>query len=113
MRKNIILLIIPLLCGCQTKVVIGKYENICYSTDAPSSILSLKKENKFLLIYPSSVEKVTGNWKTNQDTLILNSQFNASLVDKDSIPYTKKYLFLIKNKKLISLENRKCYLRLR
>lgn len=112
MRKNIILLIIPLLYGCQSKVVIGKYENICYSTDAPSSILSLEGNNKFLLIYPSSVEKITGIWKTNKDTLILNSQFNVSLVDKDSITYTKKYLFLIKNKKLISLENRKCYMKL-
>lgn len=113
MKKIIILLVITLLYSCQSKIIIGKYESSCYSTDTPSTILNLYKNNEFILIYPSSVEKVIGSWKTNQDTLMLNSQFNVSLTEKDSILYTKKYLFLVKKNKLINIENKKCFMRLK
>ncbi|MGO4709701.1 hypothetical protein AB4Y90_11410 [Chryseobacterium sp. 2TAF14] len=112
MKKIIILLVIPLLFSCQSKTVLGKYESSCYSIDSPSTILNLQKNNRFILIYPSSVEKVIGNWKTNQDTLILNSQFSVSLTDRDSTTYKKKYFFLVKSKKLINLENKKCFMKL-
>jgi len=111
MKKIIILLVIPLLYSCQLKTIIGKYESNCYSLDTPSTLLNLQKNNRFILIYPSSVEKVTGNWKTNKDTLILNSQFNVSLIEKDSTTYNKRYFFLVKRKKLINIENKKCFMK--
>ncbi|WP_139785469.1 hypothetical protein [Chryseobacterium phocaeense] len=110
MRKLIFILLCIFLVNCSSQLKLGKYENICYSTDAPSNILSLKKNNVFVLTYPSSIERLSGIWMIKKDTLFLSSQYQSSLKGSDSIAYVEEKKFILKRKKLINPLNEKCYL---
>jgi hypothetical protein len=109
--KNILIIFSFLfLFSCNSKFKIGRYENKCYSIDAPLNILLVKKNNRFVLIYPSSVEQLSGIWTIKNDTLSLASHYNSSLKGKDSVTHEENKSFIIKGKKLINPENKNCYL---
>ncbi|RXM38928.1 hypothetical protein BOQ62_14690 [Chryseobacterium sp. CH21] len=110
MRKIVILFFILSFATYNSQLKLGKYMNICYVTDAPSSILLLQKNSNFLLIYPGSVEQFSGVWTVKKDTLFLTSQYHSALGKNDSISINKKEYFLIKRKKLIPVQNGKCFL---
>lgn len=112
MRKIIILFCIFSFASYNSQLKLGKYVNICYVTDAPSSILTLKKNN-FVLMYPGSVEQFSGVWAVKNDTLLVTSQYQSTLGKNDSVSVNKKHYFKIKRKKLIHPENEKCFLTLK
>ncbi|MCY1250960.1 hypothetical protein D9M72_646610 [compost metagenome] len=71
----------------------------------------IEKNKRFVLIYPSSVEKLSGIWSVRNDTLSLFSQYHhLSLKIKDSVTHKEITNFIIKEKKLINPQNRNCYL---
>ncbi|MDW9382625.1 hypothetical protein [Chryseobacterium sp. JV558] len=110
MKNTLIIFSCLFLFSCNSKFKIGRYENKCYSTDAPLNILLVEKNNRFILIYPSSVEQLSGIWVVKNDTLGLISQYTSSLKGKDSVAHKEKKDFIIKGKKLINPQNRNCYL---
>lgn len=99
-----------ILISCKTQLRNGKYKSNCYTTDAPSKILILDNHNKYIMIYPASVEKVGGTWKIKKDTLVLKSLYQGSLSEKDSSVYNSEIYYIIKRNKLIDPKNRKCFL---
>jgi hypothetical protein len=110
MKNTIIIFLCLFLSSCNSKLKIGRYQNKCYSTDAPLNILVIKKNKRFVLIYPSSVEKISGIWLAKNDTLSLISQYHSSLKGKDSVAYDETKHFILKGKKLINPQNRNCFL---
>lgn len=113
MKNTLIIFSCLFLFSCNSKFKIGRYENQCYSTDAPLNILLVEKSNRFVLIYPSSVEKLSGIWSIKNDTLSLKSQYQSSLEERDSITHDETKYFIIKGKKLINPQNKKCFLSLK
>ncbi|KAB1232363.1 hypothetical protein [Chryseobacterium viscerum] len=110
MRRLFILLSFLSLINCKPQLKLGIYASVCYVTDAPGTILLLKKNSNFLLIYPGSVEQFSGVWAVKNDTLLLTSQYQSTLGKNDSISVNEKYYFKIKGKKLTHPENEKCFL---
>lgn len=111
--NNIVLLILGcmLFYSCGPKILYpNKYSSVCFYMDSPSIELYIKNESKFVLTYPSSFEKIMGDWAIKRDTLYLKSEFQSSLLDKDSISYKEVKYFIIKGKKLINPQNQKCFL---
>lgn len=113
MKNTLIIFSCLFLFSCNTKFKIGKYENQCYSTDAPLNMLLIEKSKRFVLTYPSSVEKLSGIWSVKNDTLILTSKYQSSLGEKDSIAHDETKYFIIKGKKLMNPQNKKCFLSLK
>ncbi|WP_223609597.1 hypothetical protein [Chryseobacterium sp. OSA05B] len=112
MKNTLILLFCLFLWSCSSKIKLGRYKNKCYSTDAPVNILFVEKNNRFVLIYPSSVEKLSGTWSAKNDTLVLNAQYQSFLEnEKDRTIFNGKYIYGIKNGKLLNPNNKKCYLK--
>ena len=109
MKKIFILLSFLLFINLSSQLKLGRYANTCYAIDAPASILLLKKNSKFLLMYPSSVEQFSGTWVIKKDTLFLASQYYTSGKD-DSIPVNEKQYFIVKRKRLMNSQNEKCFL---
>ena len=112
MKKIIIFFSFLFLISCNSQLKLGKYENICCTTDAPNNILFIKKNNRFVLVYPGSVEKLMGEWLIKKDTLSLNLKYQSSLNESDSVSYQGEKFYIIKGRKLINLQNPKCFLRL-
>jgi len=110
MRKIFILISFLSLINYKSQLKQGRYANTCYSFDAPASILLLKKNSKFLLMYPSSVEQFSGIWIVKRDTLFLASQYHSTLGQSDSVSVNEEEYFIIKRKKLIPSQNAKCFL---
>ncbi|PRB03565.1 hypothetical protein CQ046_09330 [Chryseobacterium sp. MYb7] len=110
MRRLFILLSFLSLINCKPQLKLGRYASVCYVTDAPGTILVLKKNSNFVLIYPGSVEQFSGIWSVKEDTLFLKSQYHNTLGQNDSAFVNEKEYFIIKRKKLISAQNKKCFL---
>ncbi len=111
MKNTLIIFSCLFLLSCNSKFKIGRYENKCYSTDVPLNILRIEKNKRFVLIYPSSVEKFSGAWSVKNDTLSLIAQYHhLSFKAKDSVAYDETEHFIIKGKKLINPQNKNCYL---
>ncbi|WP_131368659.1 hypothetical protein [Chryseobacterium luteum] len=119
--KNLITCIISVLIlyitlnSCKSNsnlLVSSKYLNSCFYTDAPASVLYIKKSNRFILRSIPSYEKHMGKWTVKDDTLFLNSEYKSSLEnEKDSTAFNEKYTYIIKNDKLINPNNEKCFLK--
>ncbi len=100
-----------ILFSCNSSVLYpAKYSSTCFYVDAPSKELYLKSKDRFVLTYPNSFEKIMGMWKIDKDSLLVISNFKGSLLDKDSIPFREEKRFIIKGKKLIDIQDKKCFL---
>ncbi|REC66016.1 hypothetical protein DRF58_17260 [Epilithonimonas hispanica] len=111
--NNVVLLIwgCILFYSCSSKILYpNKYSSVCFYMDSPSTELYIKSESRFVLTYPSSFEKIMGNWEIKKDTLYLKSKFKGSLLDNDSILHKEEKYFIIKGKKLFNPQNQKCFL---
>lgn len=113
MKNTLIIFSCFFLFNCNSRFTTGRYENKCYSTDAPLNILLVKENKRFVLMYPSSVEQLSGIWSVKADTLNLISQYTSSLKGIDSVAHEEKKSFIIDGKKLINPQNINCYLLLK
>ncbi|MBV8252911.1 MAG: hypothetical protein JO154_09930 [Chitinophaga sp.] len=103
------LLLLVLITGCNEKVELpGKYLNTKYYMDAPMNILSISRDGKYSMVYPSVLgEKQLGEWVLKYDTLVLWAQLELVNNFKDTIVRTDTSIamFRVKGKKLRSLSN--------
>lgn len=108
----IVTFLILLFTGCKSHITAPQIYGDISDPYHTRCRLVLKKDNRYVLIYYSIVEKTTGKWNIKNDTLVLNSEYISYLDnEKDSTVYKEKRNFLIKQNKLFHPENKNFYLK--
>lgn len=110
--KYIVLFLIFFLCSCSTKKnIVGNYYCSCYFDFYPRYVVKIKKSE--FEIYSGSVacRKSIGKYDLKDSLLLLYKTHEIVNNFKDTITIKDTLKFVLKNKRLIPLKDKECFLK--